>query len=265
MKLLTLNCHSWMEENQYEKIKIIANTIKEKKYDVIALQEVSQSINENLAYDNIKKDNFALILLKELEKLGCKEYAMLWGFSHIGYDIYEEGVSIITKHKIEKGGARSIFISNSKNREFWKTRVVVGASIKINSEIVDFYSCHLGWWQDEEEPFREQAGKLLNNIKKDRLTFFMGDFNNNAFIRNEGYDYLMGKGIRDTFTLASEKDCGVTVKGKIDGWDLNKNDLRLDLILVNKDVDVKYSKVIFNDENGSVVSDHYGVEIDSSL
>ncbi|MFT5873223.1 MAG: maltose 6'-phosphate phosphatase [Clostridium sp.] len=102
-------------------------------------------------------------------------------------------------------------------------------------------------------------------MKNDRLTFFMGDFNNNAYVKDEGYDYLMEKGLKDTYALAKEKDCGITVKGKIDGWDLNKNDLRLDLILVNKDVDVKYSKVIFNGINGLVVSDHYGVEIDTSL
>ncbi|MGV8981756.1 endonuclease/exonuclease/phosphatase family protein [Clostridium sp.] len=265
MKLLTLNCHSWNEEYQEEKMKIIANTIIEKSYDVIALQEVNQSINENIAYSNIKQDNFALVLLKELETLGCKEYTMLWDFSHIGYEIYEEGVSIITKHKIAEKGAHSFFISNSKDKEFWKTRVIVGVSVKVDSEIIDFYSCHLGWWKDEEEPFSKQADKLLQNMKKDRLTFFMGDFNNNAFIREEGYDYLMGKGLKDTFILASEKDCGITVKGKIDGWDSNSNDLRLDLILVNKDVDVKYSKVIFNGENGLLVSDHYGLEIDISL
>jgi hypothetical protein len=26
MKLLTLNCHSWIEENQYEKISVIADS-----------------------------------------------------------------------------------------------------------------------------------------------------------------------------------------------------------------------------------------------
>ena len=40
MKLLTLNCHSWQEDNQIEKIKYLAKIIKEKQYDVIALQEV---------------------------------------------------------------------------------------------------------------------------------------------------------------------------------------------------------------------------------
>ena len=48
MKLLTLNCHSWQEENQIEKIKYLAKIIKEKQYDVIALQEVSQNIDSNV-------------------------------------------------------------------------------------------------------------------------------------------------------------------------------------------------------------------------
>ncbi|QZY57303.1 endonuclease/exonuclease/phosphatase family protein [Crassaminicella profunda] len=259
MKFLTLNTHSWMEEYQEEKIKIIARNIKEKSYDMIALQEVNQSIEKKCIFKNIKEDNFALVLLKELESLGCMEYSMLWDFSHIGYDKYEEGVSILTKHKIKED--ISFFITKSVDQTFWKTRKIIGATIKINEEPIDFYSCHLGWWHDEEEPFKDQADQLLSNIKKDRLTFIMGDFNNNAFVRNEGYDYLIEKGLYDTFSMAKEKDTGVTVKGKIAGWSSNKQDLRLDLILSNKKIGIKYSKVIFNGKNKPVVSDHYGVEI----
>jgi len=260
MRLLSLNCHSWLEENQEEKIKIIANTIKEKNYDVIALQEVNQYIISNLAFDNVKEDNFALVLLKELEKLGCKEYKMIWEFSHIAYDRFEEGVSIITKHEIIEKGIYSFFLSDSIDRRFWKTRKVAGASIKIDDEIIDFYSCHLGWWNDTEEPFNRQVDKLIKGAQSDRLTFFMGDFNNNAYVRGEGYDYLMEKGLKDTFIMAREKDNSITVEGKIAGWDSNKTVLRLDLILANKDIDVEYSKVIFNGKNVSEVSDHYGVE-----
>ncbi|MBI6872195.1 endonuclease/exonuclease/phosphatase family protein [Clostridium aciditolerans] len=260
MKLLTLNCHSWMESNQEEKIKIIARTIYEKDYDVIALQEVNQSIKEEKIFENIKKDNFALVLIKELGKLGCNKYKMLWDFSHIGYETYEEGVSILTKHKIEE--EHYFFVSRSRDLSFWKTRKVVGASIRIDKKLIDFYSCHLGWWNDEEEPFKDQVDKLMSRIEKGKLTFFMGDFNNNAFIKREGYDYLIEKGLYDTFSIDKEKDSGITVKGNIDGWDQNKNDLRLDLILANKKVDVKYSKVIFNGINSMVVSDHYGVEVE---
>lgn len=260
MKILTLNCHSWIEENQEEKIGIIVDTIREKNYDIIALQEVNQSIDKKVIFKNIKEDNFALVLLRELEKLGCSDYKMLWDFSHIGYDKYEEGVSIITKHKIEE--AYSFFVSKSEDKEFWKTRNIVGATINIGRVFIDFYSCHLGWWKDEEESFKDQVDRILKKIRKDRLTFLMGDFNNNAFLRGEGYDYLIDKGMQDTYYMAKEKDSGVTVKGKIAGWSRNKEDLRLDLILCNKKIETKYSKVIFNGENKPVVSDHYGVEIE---
>jgi maltose 6'-phosphate phosphatase len=88
----------------------------------------------------------------------------------------------------------------------------------------------------------------------------MGDFNNNAFLKGEGYEYLLTHGLYDTYHLAEKKDEGITVKGKIMGWSDNKEDLRIDLILTNKPVQVEYSNVIFNNRNKSVVSDHFGVE-----
>lgn len=55
MKLLTLNCHSWQEENQIEKIQYLAKVIQEEEYDVIALQEVSQSIQAENVCGNKEK------------------------------------------------------------------------------------------------------------------------------------------------------------------------------------------------------------------
>ena len=74
MKLLTLNCHSWQEDNQIEKIKYLAKIIKEKQYDVIALQEVSQKINSKLLQAMIKEDNFAQLLIEELNKINESKY-----------------------------------------------------------------------------------------------------------------------------------------------------------------------------------------------
>ncbi len=116
MKILTLNCHSWQEEKQLEKIKYLAKVIYENNYDVIALQEVSQSINSKILFDNIKEDNFAFILIKELEKLGENRFKILWDFAHIGYDKYEEGLAILTKHPIKR--KKSFYISKSKDKKF---------------------------------------------------------------------------------------------------------------------------------------------------
>lgn len=258
MKLLTLNCHSWQEENQMEKIQYLAQTIKEKSYDVIALQEVSQPICDQYVYNNIKENNFALVLLQELKKIDVNEYTFVWEFSHIGFKTYEEGVAILTKHPIEK--VYSFFVSKSTDLNCGKTRKIVGVKINYNSTHISLYSCHMGWWKDEDEPFKNQADNLIHHVNKDETFFLMGDFNNSAFLKGEGYEYLLSKGIYDTYHLAEEKDTGITVKGKIAGWSDNKEDLRIDLILTNQLVKVKYSSVIFNGINKAVVSDHFGVE-----
>ncbi|MBU5314970.1 endonuclease/exonuclease/phosphatase family protein [Clostridium bornimense] len=259
MKLLTVNCHSWQESDQEKKIGILADRIKREKYDVITLQEVSQLIESEVLYENIKKDNYLVVLNEALKSIGCNDYSFVWDYSHIGYDIYEEGIGILTRHPIVN--TESFFISKGKDRSYWKTRKILKATVDIDGTETDFYTCHLGWWEDEEEPFKYQADKLLSKDSKDRLAFFMGDFNNNANVRNEGYDYMISKGLKDTFILAKEKDSGVTVKGKIAGWEENKVDMRLDIIFANKEISVKNSAVVFNGDNEAVISDHYGVEV----
>lgn len=258
MKLLTLNCHSWQEENQMHKIKYLAEVINNKDYDVVALQEVSQLIESEVIEYPIKKDNFAILLKQELDNYNKDKYSFYWDFSHIGFDKYEEGLAIFTKHKVIDN--ESFLITNSSDKNYWKTRKIVKSKISYKDKIINFYSCHLGWWNDLEEPFDYQVDNLLKKSEPNEYSFFMGDFNNNAFVRNEGYDYLISKGLKDLFVLANERDSGITVKGKIDGWDENKEKLRLDLVLSNNNIEVKTSKVIFNGKNKDIISDHFGVE-----
>lgn len=259
MKLLTLNCHSWQEDNQLEKIKYLAKVIKEKQYDVIALQEVSQRISSKEIEGNIKEDNFARILLEELNNIDEYKYRFIWDYSHIGYDIYEEGLCIFTKHNINK--SNSFYISQSDDKKNYRSRNIISITLNINGEEIDFYSCHTGWWNDEIEPFKYQADELIKRIDNSKLSFIMGDFNNNALVRNEGYDYLIDKGFIDTYNISEVCDNGITVKGEIAGWESQKEEKRLDLILVNKQIEIKTSKVIFNGQNKKIISDHYGVEI----
>lgn len=259
MKLLTLNCHSWQEKDQIDKIKYLAKVINEKDYDVITLQEVSQLVNAESINPIVKKDNFALLLKEELDKYGMGKYNFYWDFSHIGFDIYEEGLAIFTKHRIIN--SESFFITKNQDRSYWKTRKVVKMTISYNKKDLDFYSCHVGWWNDDEEPFKNQVDNIIKRVN-DNTTFLMGDFNNNAFTRDEGYDYLIEKGLKDLYILSEEKDSGVTVKGKIAGWDENEEKLRLDLMLCNKNIKVKSVKVIFDGINKDIISDHYGVESD---
>ena len=44
MKFLTLNTHSWMEENPQQKFEDLLKDILEKQYDLICFQEINQTI-----------------------------------------------------------------------------------------------------------------------------------------------------------------------------------------------------------------------------
>ncbi|GLI57196.1 hypothetical protein PM10SUCC1_27100 [Propionigenium maris DSM 9537] len=259
MRLLTLNCHSWQEEDQIEKIRYLAETISQGGYDVVALQEVSQHKDSKIIYDNIREDNFAHLLVEELKKLGSN-YSFIWDFSHYGYDVWEEGVALLSKHSIED--RESFYISHSNSIHNWKSRKIVGGSVEVEGESIAFYTCHTGWWSDEDEPFEHQGRELHKRLRDlDRRTFFMGDFNNDARVRGEGYDFLVQKKFIDTFTLAKSKDEGHTVLGDIAGWEGDHSHKRLDIIFTNRITDVKSSRVIFNGENKEIISDHFGVEV----
>lgn len=85
MKLLTLNTHSYGEDDQDQKLAFIAQSIAEWDIDVVGLQEVNQKIIghrvdvKNIVnfvpmdgQVNVKEDNFAMRLVALLAELGKK-------------------------------------------------------------------------------------------------------------------------------------------------------------------------------------------------
>lgn len=264
MKVLTLNTHSWHEEKQLDKIKHLAQVIKENDYDIIALQEVNQMVAAKFLADGIlREDNYMLVLLQELEKIGAPKYYSYWNQSKVVRNSFEEGSCILSKYPIEE--TECFTVSKVTDPDALKKRNIMRVTIQCKNELMDIYTCHMGWWHDEIEPFKYQGDLLLKKLNKDRFSLLMGDFNNNANIRGEGYDYLLLGGLVDTYTLAEEKDDGATVQGEIAGWTGNKLDLRIDLILMTKEVAVKTSRVIFNGRHQEIISDHYGVEVELNI
>lgn len=262
MRLLTLNCHSWQETDQLEKLDQIVTQIIQQDYDVIALQEVSQLMDTPVLYNNIREDNFVYLIQQALAKQGF-DYSFVWDFSHIGYDAYEEGLALLTKHPILKSD--SYYISRSQDTMDWKSRKIVRATIDLDGTPITFNSCHLGWWEDADEPFSEQFNNLIARMDPLEWTMFMGDFNNDVLERETGYDYMMQRGLHDVFLLAQETVGIETVEGKIDGWEENQKGLRLDLVLSNRKIDVDRVGVVFDGVFAPVVSDHFGVEVDISI
>ncbi len=264
MKLLTLNTHSWREEESYKKITHLAEAIIERDYDVIALQEVNQMTDKPLMADGyLRQNNFMLVLLEEIKKRQGPSYHSYWRSSKTLRGYYEEGSCILSKFPILE--ERVFTVSKYSEHTSPKKRNIVQITIDLEGQLIDIYSCHLGWWHDEIEPFKGQWETLCNHLRTERLSLLLGDFNNNANLRGEGYDELIKHGLWDTYTLAERKDKGITVQGEIAGWKGNQLDLRIDLILATQKLKVKSSKVIFNGVYKEVVSDHYGVEVELDL
>ena len=282
MKLLTLNTHSLEEADYADKTEKFIEMLRKEQPDIVALQEVNQSRKgkelPDIMLDGytrcsgfnlpVRQDNHARYVVEELRKQDVYYY-WTWISAKVGYGKYDEGMALLSREPIER--VQQILISKNDDYENWKTRKILGIRTQGCSDW--FFTVHMGWWNDEEEPFAEQWScmqKALNNPKyQDGTIWLMGDFNSQADVKKEGYELVLESGWKDTFQLAEKKDDGTTVEEEIDGWraedergGTGKNEKRLDYIFCDKPENIRSSHVICNGKNYPVVSDHYGVVID---
>lgn len=106
MKLLTLNTHSLVEKQYPEKLEQFILAICEEMPDIIALQEVNQTIAEqpvtnlHMGYVPctegiiIRRDNHVSNVADMLQNYGL-EYYWTWLPLKKGYDRYDEGMALL--------------------------------------------------------------------------------------------------------------------------------------------------------------------------
>lgn len=278
MKLMTLNTHSLIEENYEEKLRAFVDVVLREQPDILAMQEVNQLACEETVSDAqapgfvrcegfdlpLKQGNHALRLAKLLAERGLS-YSWTWISAKLGYDRYDEGMALFSFSPIQE--TDQFQISRSSDYHYWKTRKVLGIRTEADPNTW-FYTVHMGWWEDEEDPFEEQW-KQLNQIltKKERITekgnvWLLGDFNSPSAVHGEGYDCIRNSGWQDSYEAAERKDDGATVDHVIDGWRdrmAEGESCRLDYIFSKKPQTIRTSRVICNGRNEPVVSDHFGV------
>jgi len=272
MKLLTLNTHSLAEENYPEKLKAFVSAIVAEQPDIMALQEVNQSIGAKAVVPEklmnftpcgsipVKEDNHAYNAVKKLSEKGI-DYYWTWLGIKKSYGRYEEGISLLCRKPIAETDI--ITVSSIDDYNNWKTRKIIGVRTE-GCPDEWFYSVHFGWWDDKDEPFQKQWKRFSDNFSDKKVIWLMGDFNSPAEVRDEGYDMVKNCGWLDSYYLAEYKDDGITVGRIIDGWKdriFHTKGMRIDQIWSSKPREIISSRVILNGRNYPVVSDHYGVEI----
>ena len=306
MRLLTMNTHSLLEENYQWKLEHFVEVVIKERPDILSLQEVNQSIGAKPAGEGllegwfpcpaegvavsgiggavescrrqegggggirIREDNHAAQVAFRLRQAGIP-CSWTWVPAKIGYGKYDEGLAFLCLNRKIRA-AESQYLSGCRDYSNWKTRKTLGIQAEGLSHW--FYAVHMGWWQDEEEPFWEQWNRLehaLSAKKQKSPIWLMGDFNSPAEFRGQGYDCIQNAGWLDTYCLAQEKDSGITVEGCIDGWRSQQkgqeaqNGMRIDHIWCSQSLPIEKTQVLFNGQHGQVISDHYALMVKVAL
>ena len=267
MKVLTLNTHSGLEEDQLEKCKMIAKEIATGDYDIIALQEVNQTIAaQTIVPDGlycptdtlveIKEDNFALRLVEELQLLDC-DYYWSWTYSHVGYDIYHEGNALLSKQPII---AKEYLASQATDVWDHTTRKNLSGVTEADGQIVQVVSCHFSWWQDGKFAYEWQQTEAFLAERADTL-LILGDFNNDA--ASSGHQLVLDSSLQlqDSFLTATETIGEASVVKAIDGWQDNREALRIDYVFASNDLQATEYEVVFDGTRTPIVSDHFGIKV----
>ena len=185
MKFLTLNSHSWMEENAQQKFETLKEQILEAQYDVICFQEVNQEMaSETVETDEyyqalpsavaIHKDHFVRVLVEELAAQGL-HYYWTWAYNHIGYDHLNEGVAVLSRQPLK---ADEILVSNMDDPTDYHTRRVAVAHTSVDGKEIAVASVHLSWW---DKGFQFEWPRIENYFRQVGKPFILaGAFNNPA-------------------------------------------------------------------------------------
>ena len=284
MKILSFNTHSLHggETEESAEVSELCSIIEAEKPDLIALQEVNQSISApdaDLSFTEgyyraatcvspvpFKADNFLLSVVWRLN-LNNIAYHFTWLPVKKGYGKYDEGLAILAKKPIRT--ACGVYLSDIQDYGNWKTRMALLCEIEGREDL--FCCLHTSRYDDPEEPFLPQWKKFTEYTKNRKRVIAAGDLNVPAENRGEGYNEILKTGFFDLYPLSDEKNgYSYTVRGNIDGWSAadtpkkTTDTRRIDFILSSKEPNAKkitYS-TLFDGERGRPVSDHFGIMVD---
>ncbi len=270
MKVLTLNTHSWMEENPHEKLSQLVDTLAEQACDVIFLQEINQLISSELVADApgyvavsdappIHVDNYALLLVTALRERGLNYY-WSWAYNHIGYGKYQEGVAILSLTPLKPKRLR---VSDSVDENDYRTRCVLIAQTTLAGHLYQLASVHLSWW---EKGFAKEWLRLEQALEKEQLPVIVaGDFNNP--VDGPGYQLVTSGPLQleDSHKQARVVSGNHTIQADIDGWEGNSHNLKVDYVMVSPGLSISLSQVVFDGTSTPQVSDHFGVLVTMDL
>ena len=186
LRALTLNLHTYQEEDQLRKFEQVARAIHEQKIDLVCLQEVGEHWNDG-AGD--WASNAARIINSHL----LQPYHLHTDWSHLGFDRFREGVAILSRHPFVY--TDSGYVSDSQDPHDIHARKIVMAQVRVPYVgLVNVFSAHLSWpsggFQAQFERLQRWAAE--KQTPETAATLIGGDFNISA--GSEAYRHIVDTG-----------------------------------------------------------------------
>ncbi len=267
--ILTVNLHTYQENMQNEKFHMLTEAIGKMDIDFIAFQECAQNKSASIYEGIIREDNMALIISNNLKENYDVDYNFVWNWAHYGWDVWEEGVAILSKYPLQ--ASEDKYISTSTNTSNIASRKVIYGAYLIPEGKINIFSAHTHWRTSETD---EEQNKQIKNVKqmveeKEALnsviaTFVCGDFNGNPtsdYPWSEGYNTMVNNGVFVDTYLEIYPDANTkpaqsiynTIGGTYPG--------RIDYIFMKNNTSLKVldSQIIFTDDIIGKISDHNAV------
>lgn len=174
IRVLSLNLHTYQERGMRDgvvvndsiaKIERIAFGVAAMGLDVLLLQEVGEHVS------NPAEPNAGRLLQEHLERFTRRRWEHVWREAHIGFDVYREGLSILSSGPIED-------VTVLQLSEGPLARIAVMARTTIKGTKIRVGTTHVAWGSDGGA----QVARLLADVARlpagdHAATLLAGDLN----------------------------------------------------------------------------------------
>jgi endonuclease/exonuclease/phosphatase family metal-dependent hydrolase len=165
IRIASLNLHTWQQKNARQKLEHIALGAAAMDVDLLLLQEVGQHVSDPA------RPNAGSVLADHLQRFTRKNWHHEWREAHIGFDVYHEGLSIlsssplrdVTLHRLSEGFCARIALV--------ATTTLKGAALRVGTT-------HVAWGQEGDREVKLLLDELDKRPAKGTVaTLIAGDFN----------------------------------------------------------------------------------------
>lgn len=182
LRILSLNLHTWQEEDAHNKLKQIAYVVAALDIDALGLQEVGEH-QKDPDYPNA-----AELLRQHLESWTGEEWHGCWRNAHTGFHVFHEGIAILSRSPLED-------VQEYRLSEGRWARNALFATLNLREQTFRLGTTHITW---PEGGGHEEMTSLLQSLelednKKDLI--LCGDFN--ALATEAHMMDLVGHGLED--------------------------------------------------------------------